>query len=40
MPVTQSHIPSLLADRARAKPDAPAYTFIDFDVDPEGTARR
>jgi long chain fatty acid CoA FadD26 len=36
MAVSQSHIPGLLADRAREKPDAPAYTFIDFDVDPAG----
>lgn len=36
MPVIQSHIPTLLADRAREKPDAPAYTFVDFDVDPDG----
>lgn len=36
MPVNQTHIPTLLADRAREKPDAPAYTFVDFDVDPDG----
>ncbi|MEB3048574.1 AMP-binding protein [Mycolicibacter sp. MYC123] len=36
MPVTHTHIPTLLAHRAQEKPNDPAYTFIDFDVDPEG----
>lgn len=39
MSLTESHIPSLLADRARRQSDAPAFTFLDFDLDPaEGYA--
>lgn len=38
MPVTDSSIPSMLAERAEQEPDAPAYTFLDFDVDPAGYA--
>jgi long-chain fatty acid adenylase/transferase FadD26 len=33
---TEASIPAALGERARQKPDAPAYTFIDYDVDPEG----
>ena len=36
MSVTETHIPTLLANLERDKPDAPAYTFIDYDVDPAG----
>ncbi|MBS9532292.1 AMP-binding protein [Mycobacterium sp. M1] len=36
MPVSHTHIPTLLAERATTTPDAPAYTFVDFDVDPAG----
>lgn len=36
MPLLESTIPGLLADRARMQPDAVAYTFIDYDVDPAG----
>jgi long chain fatty acid CoA FadD26 len=38
MPLLESTIPGLLADRARQQPDDVAYTFIDFDVDPAGYA--
>ncbi len=34
MPLLESTIPGLLADRARQQPDEVAYTFIDYDVDP------
>ena len=36
MSVTETHIPTLLANLERDKPDEPAYTFIDYDVDPAG----
>jgi long-chain fatty acid adenylase/transferase FadD26 len=36
MAATESSIPATLGERARQEPDAPAYTFIDYDVDPEG----
>ncbi|BBX70201.1 AMP-binding protein [Mycolicibacterium psychrotolerans] len=36
MPLLESTIPGLLADRARTQPDDVAYTFIDYDVDPAG----
>ncbi|WNG90181.1 AMP-binding protein [Mycobacterium sp. ITM-2016-00317] len=36
MPLLESTIPGLLAERARTQPDDVAYTFLDFDVDPEG----
>lgn len=36
MSVTETHIPTLLANLERDRPDEPAYTFIDFDVDPAG----
>jgi long-chain fatty acid adenylase/transferase FadD26 len=32
-------IPAVLAERARERPDAPAYTFIDYDVDPAGYSK-
>jgi long-chain fatty acid adenylase/transferase FadD26 len=36
MAATEASIPAALGERARHKPNAPAYTFIDYDVDPEG----
>ena len=36
MPLLESTIPGLLADRAREQPDDLAYTFLDYDVDPAG----
>ncbi|MBO0864666.1 MAG: AMP-binding protein [Mycobacterium sp.] len=36
MPVSHSSIPDALAERARQRPDAPAYTFIDYELDPAG----
>ena len=36
MSATDTHLPSLLAKRAHEQADLPAYTFIDFDVDPAG----
>lgn len=38
MPLLESTIPGLLAERARLQPDEVAYTFIDYDVDPNGFA--
>ncbi len=36
MSATASSIPALLRRRAQQQPDAPAYTLIDYDVDPAG----
>jgi len=36
MAATEASIPAALGERARQKPNSPAYTFIDYDVDPEG----
>ena len=36
MPVIESSIPALLREQARRQPDAPAFTFVDYDVDPAG----
>ncbi|MGV0627511.1 AMP-binding protein [Mycolicibacter minnesotensis] len=37
MSTTQTHhIPTVLANIAQERPNDPAYTFIDFDVDPAG----
>jgi long-chain fatty acid adenylase/transferase FadD26 len=36
MAVTEASIPAVLRDWARQQPDAPAYTFIDYDLDPAG----
>ena len=39
MPVnspTYSSVPAALREQARQQPDAPAYTFIDYEVDPAG----
>jgi long chain fatty acid CoA FadD26 len=38
MPVIESSIPAVLAERARQRPDDIAYTFIDYEVDPAGFA--
>ncbi|MDT5239974.1 MAG: long-chain fatty acid adenylase/transferase FadD26 [Mycobacterium sp.] len=35
-PVIEPSIPAVLAERARQQPDDIAYTFIDYEVDPEG----
>lgn len=35
-----SSIPAVLTHRAEQQPDAQAYTFIDYDVDPAGSPRR
>jgi long chain fatty acid CoA FadD26 len=40
MPAIELSISAVLAERARQQPDAPAYTFIDYDVDPAGNSRR
>ena len=36
MAATEASIPAALGERARQRPDAPAYTFIDYELDPEG----
>jgi long-chain fatty acid adenylase/transferase FadD26 len=36
MAVTETSIPAALRERTRQKPDTPAYTFIDYELDPEG----
>jgi len=36
MSARESSVPAVLAEWARQQPDAPAYTFIDYDVDPAG----
>jgi long-chain fatty acid adenylase/transferase FadD26 len=36
MAVSEASIPALLREQARQQPDAPAYTFIDYDLDPVG----
>ena len=36
MAATEASIPAALGERARQKPETPAYTFVDYDVDPEG----
>jgi long-chain fatty acid adenylase/transferase FadD26 len=40
MPAIEPSISAVLAKRARQQPDAPAYTFINYDVDPAGYSRR
>jgi long-chain fatty acid adenylase/transferase FadD26 len=35
----ESSIPAVLGERARQQPVAPAYTFIDYDVDPAGYSK-
>jgi long chain fatty acid CoA FadD26 len=39
MAATEASIPAALGERARQKPNTPAYTFIDYDVDPEGCSQ-
>jgi long-chain fatty acid adenylase/transferase FadD26 len=36
MSAIESSISAVLAERARQQPDAPAYTFLDYEVDPAG----
>jgi len=36
MAVTEASIPAVLRDWARQQPDAPAYTYIDYELDPAG----
>ena len=36
MPLTDPSIPDLLRERASEQPNAPAYTFVDHDIDPSG----
>jgi long chain fatty acid CoA FadD26 len=36
MPVIASSIPAALQEHAQRQPDSPAFTFVDFDVDPGG----
>ena len=36
MSAIDSSIPAVLAERARQEPDVPAFTFIDYEVDPAG----
>jgi long-chain fatty acid adenylase/transferase FadD26 len=36
MAATEASIPAALGERARQKPDTPAYTFIDYELDPDG----
>src|SRR5277367_3065407 len=38
MAMTQSSLPGLLQERASRQPDATAYTFIDYEIDPAGFA--
>ena len=36
MAVSEASIPAVLRERARRQPDARAYTFIDYELDPAG----
>ena len=36
MAVSEASIPAVLHERARRQPDARAYTFIDYELDPAG----
>ena len=36
MRVSQLSIPAVLREQARRHPGAPAYTFIDYELDPAG----
>ena len=38
MPRVEGFIPAVLAERAQQEADAPAYTFIDYQLDPAGYA--
>jgi long-chain fatty acid adenylase/transferase FadD26 len=39
VPLTYSSVPAALREQARQQPDALAYTFIDYDVNPAGYSR-
>ena len=39
MPLTHSSIPGALREQALQQPDSPAYTFIDYEVDPAGRSQ-
>src|SRR5690242_1987205 len=36
MAATVASIPAALGEWARQMPDTPAYTFVDYEIDPEG----
>ena len=36
MAVSEASIPAVLRDWARQQPDAPAYTYIDYEIDQAG----
>jgi long-chain fatty acid adenylase/transferase FadD26 len=36
MPMSESFIPTVLRERAGHQPDTPAYTFLDYELDPSG----
>ncbi|MGB6208096.1 AMP-binding protein [Mycobacterium sp.] len=36
MAVTEASLPAALGETARQKPDTPAYTYIDYEIDPDG----
>jgi long-chain fatty acid adenylase/transferase FadD26 len=36
MAVTEASLPMVVRERVRQRPDSPAYTFIDYELDPEG----
>jgi long-chain fatty acid adenylase/transferase FadD26 len=36
VPISERSIPDVLAERAQRQPDAPAYTFIDYELNPAG----
>ncbi len=37
---TRNYVPALLREHARQRPNDPAFTFVDYDVDPAGYAER
>ncbi|MGH3971013.1 MAG: AMP-binding protein, partial [Mycobacterium sp.] len=39
MPVSQTSIPAVLRERALHYPDAAAYTYIDYEIDPAGRSK-
>jgi long-chain fatty acid adenylase/transferase FadD26 len=39
VPLTHSSIPGALREQALQQPDSPAYTFIDYEVDPAGRSQ-
>ena len=36
MSMVEPSVPAMLGEQARQQPDAPAYTFIDYEVDSAG----